>query len=194
MTQEAFFAPAHDYQPTASYETLVEQYRGSEMMPLPIYKEEPLRLELRAFVNGLRGGALPDPAIALESLRSRKKPPSASKNRPCSTSQEPNVSVQSQNPASVHETAVVEADVRLGAGTRVWHQAQIRTRATVGERCVVGKGVFIDFDVVIGDDCKFQNYACVYHGSRLGAACSSARMPSSQMTSILALPIPTSAC
>ena len=70
--------------------------------------------------------------------------------------------------AYVHPTAVVEAEVSLGAGTRVWHQAQIRTRATVGERCIVGKGVFVDFDVVIGDDSKLQNYACVYHGVTLG--------------------------
>jgi acetyltransferase-like isoleucine patch superfamily enzyme len=33
---------------------------------------------------------------------------------------------------------------------------------------VIGKGVFVDFDVTIGDDCKLQNYACVYHGVTLG--------------------------
>ena len=70
--------------------------------------------------------------------------------------------------AYVHPTAHVEDDVVLGAGTRVWHQAQVRTRARIGARCIVGKGVFVDFDVVIGDDCKLQNYSCVYHGVRLG--------------------------
>lgn len=69
MMQEAFFAPGRDYLPTSSYEGLVEQYRGSELIPLPIKKEEPLRLELQAFVAGLYGEKLPDPAIALESLR-----------------------------------------------------------------------------------------------------------------------------
>lgn len=69
ITQEAFFAPAHDYLPTSSYEGLVAQYRGSEMIPLPIEKVEPLRSELQAFVSGVKGGQLPDPAIALESLR-----------------------------------------------------------------------------------------------------------------------------
>jgi acetyltransferase-like isoleucine patch superfamily enzyme len=29
----------------------------------------------------------------------------------------------------------------------------------------VGKGVYIDFDVVIGDNVKIQNYACIYHGT-----------------------------
>jgi UDP-2-acetamido-3-amino-2,3-dideoxy-glucuronate N-acetyltransferase len=70
--------------------------------------------------------------------------------------------------AFVHDSATVESAVLLGAGTKIWHQAQVRTRAIIGKRCIIGKGVFIDFDVVIGDDCKLQNYACVYHGVTLG--------------------------
>lgn len=70
--------------------------------------------------------------------------------------------------AFIHETATVEDAVTIGANTRVWHQAQIRTRAVLGDRCIIGKGVFVDFDVAVGDDCKLQNYACVYHGVRLG--------------------------
>jgi len=68
----------------------------------------------------------------------------------------------------VHPTATVEELAVIGEGTRVWHEAQIRTRANVGARCIVGKGAFVDMDVVIGDDCKLQNYACVYHGVTLG--------------------------
>ncbi len=70
--------------------------------------------------------------------------------------------------AFVHESALVEGDVAIGAQTRVWHHAHIRTRAHVGARCIVGKGAFVDFDVRIGDDSKLQNYACVYHGATLG--------------------------
>ncbi len=73
-----------------------------------------------------------------------------------------------QSDAFVHETATVESGASIGCGSRVWHQAQIRTRASIGDRSIVGKGVFVDFDVVIGDDCKLQNYACVYHGVTLG--------------------------
>jgi len=68
----------------------------------------------------------------------------------------------------IHETATVEIGAELGAQTRVWHQAQVRTRANIGARCIIGKGAFVDFDVVIGDDCKLQNYVCVYHGVKLG--------------------------
>ena len=70
--------------------------------------------------------------------------------------------------AYVHPTALVEDGAVVGEDTRVWHQAQVRTRALIGARCIVGKGAFVDFDVVIGDDSKLQNYACVYHGVTLG--------------------------
>jgi UDP-2-acetamido-3-amino-2,3-dideoxy-glucuronate N-acetyltransferase len=70
--------------------------------------------------------------------------------------------------AFVHETATVEDGASLGEDTKIWHQAQIRVRARLGERCIIGKGAFVDMDVVIGDDCKLQNYACVYHGVTLG--------------------------
>lgn len=75
---------------------------------------------------------------------------------------------RSTEAAFVHQSAVVEDGAILGEGTRVWHNAQIRTRACIGARCIIGKGVFVDFDVVVGDDCKLQNYVCVYHGVRLG--------------------------
>lgn len=70
--------------------------------------------------------------------------------------------------AFVHPTALVEDGASLGADSRIWHHAQVRTRANIGARCIVGKGAFVDFDVVIGDDSKLQNYACVYHGVTLG--------------------------
>lgn len=70
--------------------------------------------------------------------------------------------------AIVHATAFVEDGAIIGEASQVWHHAQVRTNARIGARCIVGKGVYIDFDVVIGDDCKLQNYACVYHGVQLG--------------------------
>jgi len=69
ITQEAWFAPGRSFAPTATYEALVAQYREGTMIPLPVAKCEPLARELQAFVNGIRGDALPDPRMALASLR-----------------------------------------------------------------------------------------------------------------------------
>ena len=67
-----------------------------------------------------------------------------------------------------HESALIENDVHIGAGSRIWHHVHVRRGARLGERCIVGKGVYIDLQVQIGDDCKIQNYACIYHGTSLG--------------------------
>ncbi len=68
----------------------------------------------------------------------------------------------------IHSTADVSPTAKLGDGTSVWNQAQIRENATLGKNCVVSKNVYIDFDVRIGDSCKIQNNCSIYHGATLG--------------------------
>jgi acetyltransferase-like isoleucine patch superfamily enzyme len=63
-----------------------------------------------------------------------------------------------------HETAVVEAGVQIGAGTRIWHHAHVREGARIGARCVLGKDVYVDAGVTIGDGVKIQNSVSVYAG------------------------------
>jgi len=67
----------------------------------------------------------------------------------------------------VHPTADVSPRATLGAGTKVWHQAQVREGAVLGTNCILGKGAYVDFDVQIGDNVKIQNRASVYHGVTL---------------------------
>jgi acetyltransferase-like isoleucine patch superfamily enzyme len=68
------------------------------------------------------------------------------------------------SPVRVHPTADVSAEASIGAGTSIWNQAQVRERARIGVGCVIGKNVYVDFDVVIGDRVKVQNNASLYHG------------------------------
>jgi UDP-2-acetamido-3-amino-2,3-dideoxy-glucuronate N-acetyltransferase len=67
----------------------------------------------------------------------------------------------------IHPTADVSDKATIGAGTRIWHQAQVREGAVLGERCIVGKGAYVDTDVRIGDNCKLQNGVFVFHGFNL---------------------------
>jgi acetyltransferase-like isoleucine patch superfamily enzyme len=64
----------------------------------------------------------------------------------------------------IHPTADVSDKATVGEGTKIWHQAQVREGAVVGKKCVVGKGAYVDKDVRIGDFCKLQNGAFVFHG------------------------------
>ncbi len=68
------------------------------------------------------------------------------------------------SPVRVHPTADVSAEASIGAGTSIWNQAQVRERARIGVGCVIGKNVYVDFDVVVGDRVKIQNNASLYHG------------------------------
>jgi UDP-2-acetamido-3-amino-2,3-dideoxy-glucuronate N-acetyltransferase len=67
----------------------------------------------------------------------------------------------------VQPTADVDNSAVLGAGTTVWHLAQIRENARLGRDCIVGRGAYVGPGVIIGDNVKLQNYALVYEPSRL---------------------------
>jgi len=67
----------------------------------------------------------------------------------------------------IHPTAEVSPHAEVGAGTRIWHQAQIRDGVKIGTNCILSKGVYLDTGVVVGNNVKIQNYVSVYHGVRL---------------------------
>ena len=46
---------------------------------------------------------------------------------------------------TIHPSADVSPEASIGDGTRVWHEAQVREGARLGEDCIVGKGAYIDF-------------------------------------------------
>lgn len=64
-------------------------------------------------------------------------------------------------------SADVDERAELGAGTTVWHLAQIRENARLGNCCIIGRGAYVGPGVVLGDNVKLQNYALVYEPARL---------------------------
>lgn len=67
----------------------------------------------------------------------------------------------------VHETAIVDNDVTIGNGTRIWHFTHVMPGAILGKNVNVGQNVYIGQDVRIGDGCKIQNNVSVYAGVTL---------------------------
>jgi UDP-2-acetamido-3-amino-2,3-dideoxy-glucuronate N-acetyltransferase len=67
----------------------------------------------------------------------------------------------------VHATADVDDRAMLGDGTTIWHLAQIREDARLGEYCIIGRGAYVGPGVIIGDNVKLQNYALVYEPALL---------------------------
>lgn len=68
----------------------------------------------------------------------------------------------------IDDSADVSAEAIIGAGSSVWHLAQVREHARLGHSCIVGRGAYIGTGVVMGDNCKIQNYALVYEPASLG--------------------------
>jgi UDP-2-acetamido-3-amino-2,3-dideoxy-glucuronate N-acetyltransferase len=64
----------------------------------------------------------------------------------------------------IHPTAIVSENASVGEGTKIWHHCHVREYVQIGKACILGKGVYIDVHVVVGDECKIQNYACLYQG------------------------------
>jgi UDP-2-acetamido-3-amino-2,3-dideoxy-glucuronate N-acetyltransferase len=63
----------------------------------------------------------------------------------------------------IHPAAEVSDEATVGDRTRVWAGAQVRERARIGADCTLAKGVYVDSEVTVGDRCKLENYACVFH-------------------------------
>lgn len=62
----------------------------------------------------------------------------------------------------IAHTADVDDRAHLGAGTKVWHLAQVREDARLADGCVVARGAYVDAGVRIGRNVKIGNYALVY--------------------------------
>lgn len=64
----------------------------------------------------------------------------------------------------IHPLAIIEKEVEIGEGTKVWINSQIREGAKIGANCNIGKDTFVDAGVEIGNRVKIQNGVSIYHG------------------------------
>jgi len=67
----------------------------------------------------------------------------------------------------IHHTAVVDDNVLIGEGSRIWHFSHILPGTTIGLHCNIGQNVVIGPDVSVGNNCKIQNNVSVYKGVTL---------------------------
>ena len=68
-------------------------------------------------------------------------------------------------------SADIDPTASIGAGSAIWHLAQVREHAVLGSECVVGRGAYLGPGVVVGDRCKIQNHALVYEPAFLESGC-----------------------
>jgi UDP-2-acetamido-3-amino-2,3-dideoxy-glucuronate N-acetyltransferase len=67
----------------------------------------------------------------------------------------------------VHSKAICES-THVGEDTRIWAFAHVLPGARIGKNCNICDGVFIENDVVIGDDVTIKSGVQLWDGSRIG--------------------------
>ena len=69
--------------------------------------------------------------------------------------------------AFIHPTAVIDDDVSIGSGTKIWHFSHVLSGSKIGANCNFGQNVVIGPDTTIGANCKIQNNVSVFKGITL---------------------------
>jgi UDP-2-acetamido-3-amino-2,3-dideoxy-glucuronate N-acetyltransferase len=64
----------------------------------------------------------------------------------------------------VHPTAIIEDDVAIGPGTRIWDGAHIRGATRLGIDCIVGEKTYVAYGVDIGDRVKINAFVYICTG------------------------------
>ncbi len=67
----------------------------------------------------------------------------------------------------IDKHAVVDDNVTIGEGTKIWHFSHVQSGTTIGKKCVLGQNVNVGNNVSIGNYCKIQNNVSVYEGVTL---------------------------
>lgn len=67
----------------------------------------------------------------------------------------------------VHESSIIDDNVRIGEGTKIWFFCHIQAGAEIGKNCSFGQNVNVSNNVKIGDGCKVQNNVSIYEGVEL---------------------------
>ena len=67
----------------------------------------------------------------------------------------------------VHPTSIVDDDVEIGEGTKIWHFSHIQSGARIGKNCSFGQNVNVSNNVKVGNGVKVQNNVSLYEGVEL---------------------------
>ena len=63
-----------------------------------------------------------------------------------------------------HETAIVDDNVKIGEGTKIWHFSHVLSETTIGKNCSFGQNCVVGPKVIMGNGIKVQNNVSIYEG------------------------------
>jgi len=63
-----------------------------------------------------------------------------------------------------HETAIIDDNITVGEGTKIWHFSHLLPGTNIGQNCSFGQNCVVGPNVHIGNGVKVQNNVSVYEG------------------------------
>lgn len=134
--------------------------------------EEPLKAECKAFLTAIATNTKPitsgEEGLKVLKVLELSQQSIESKERAFSPNALRSLDSSPLTPdVLVHPTAIVDANVKIGKGTKIWHFSHVLSGSKIGENCNIGQNVVIGPDVTIGNKCKLQNNVSVYKGVTL---------------------------
>ena len=133
-----------------------------------VEEAEPLRSECEHFLNCISSRTIPktDGREGLRVLRILNSCQEALESKCRINVSERHVELKRKQ-YFAHETAVIDNEVHVGKGSKIWHFTHLLSGSKVGNNCSIGQNVVIGNNVIIGNNCKIQNNVSVYEGVEL---------------------------
>ncbi len=62
----------------------------------------------------------------------------------------------------VHESSIIDSNVSIGNGTKIWHFCHVMSNAQIGNDCVLGQNTYVATQTKIGNNVHIQNNVSIY--------------------------------
>lgn len=136
--------------------------KSSEPCVIPIESVEPLKVECEHFVKCVVERCVPrtdgaNGVQVLTVLEACQRALDGARGMPA-------VSLNSERPRHVHDTAVIDEPCEIGPGTKIWHFSHVMAHARIGARCSIGQNVLVASNALVGNNVKIQNNVSIYEG------------------------------
>jgi len=129
---------------------------------IPVIQEEPLRCECEHFLDSI-GTRKPARTGGDEGLRVLQVLNGCQESLESGKSQVIGGAGKDDSFFS-HPSAIIDKDVEIGTGTKVWHFSHILAGTEIGPNCNIGQNVVIGPRGRVGKGCKIQNNISLYEG------------------------------
>ena len=137
---------------------------------ISVPQEEPLRAECAHFLECLATRKTPrtdgaEGLRVLQVLNACQHSLQTGHSTPLTPAKES--AAEPAQPFYVHPTAIIDQEVEIGAGSKIWHFSHILPQSQIGANCNIGQNVVIGPRGRIGKGCKIQNNVSLYEGVTL---------------------------